>query len=253
MIIIKSKKEISCIAYASNLLSKTFEYIQGFITPDITTLELDREIEGYIKEIGGRPAFKGYRGFPASSCISINEVVIHGIPDGRELKSGDIVGVDVGIEYNGCFSDAAFTFGVDEISKEKESLIETTKEALFNAIEVARIGNRVGDISYIIQQTSENAGYSVVRDYVGHGVGIKLHEEPPIPNFGKKGVGPRLKKGMTIAIEPMLNLGTFQTEVLKDNWTVVTKDRKPSAHYEHTILITDNTAKILTDSSLYES
>ena len=253
MIIIKSEKEINCIAHASNLLAKTFEYIQDFITPDITTIEIDREIEEYIKKIGGRPAFKGYKGFPASSCISKNEVVIHGIPDERKLKSGDIVGIDIGIEYNGCFSDAAFTFGVEKVSKEKESLMETTKEALYNAIEVARVGNRVGDISYIIQETSKKAGFSVVRDYVGHGVGVKLHEEPPIPNFGKKGVGPRLKKGMTIAIEPMLNFGTFRVERLKDNWTVVTKDRKPSAHYEHTILITDNKARILTDSSLYES
>jgi methionyl aminopeptidase len=253
MIIIKSEKEINCIEKASNLLAKTFEYIEGFITSDITTLELDRKIEEYIKEIGGRPAFKGYKGFPASACISINEVVIHGIPDERKLKSGDIVGIDIGIEHSGCFSDAAFTFGVGEVSKEKESLMKTTKKALFNAIEVARVGNRVGDISNIIQKTSNRAGYSVVRDYVGHGVGIKLHEEPPIPNFGKKGVGPRLKKGMTIAIEPMFNLGTFRVDVLKDNWTVVTKDRKPSAHYEHTILITDNNAKILTDSSLYES
>lgn len=252
MIIIKSKKEIECIKKASNLLAKTFEYVKGMISPDVTTVELDQEIEEYVRQLGGKPAFKGYKGYPASACISINEVVIHGIPDKRRLKSGDIVGIDVGIEFNGCFSDAAYTFGVGDVAEELKKLMKTTEQALFNAIEVARIGNRIGDISHEIQQTAENAGYSVVREFVGHGVGLKLHEEPPIPNFGKNGVGPRLKKGMTLAIEPMINLGTFQVEVLNDGWTVVTKDRKSSAHYEHTILITDDEAKILTNSLLYE-
>lgn len=252
MIIIKSEREIECIKKSSDLLVKTFEHVKDLISPGITTQELNEEVEDYILSMGASPAFKGYQGYPASACISINEVVIHGIPDETKLKSGDIVGIDIGVEYKGCFSDAAYTFGVDEISKESQKLLKTTRQALFKAIEQARIGNRIGDMSHVIQQTAERAGYSVVREFVGHGVGRKLHEDPPIPNFGRRGVGPRLKKGMTLAIEPMINTGTFKVKVLDDGWTVVTKDRKPSAHYEHTILITDNEASILTNSSLYK-
>ena len=253
MIIIKSKNEIECIQEASKILVKTFEHINDLIHPGMTTRELDKEIERFIKCLGARPAFKGYKGFPASACISINEVVIHGIPDKRRIQPGDIVSVDIGVEYKGCFSDSAYTFGVGEISKESESLMKSTRLALFNAILKATPGKRVGDISHTIQKTAERAGYNVVREFVGHGVGLKLHEDPPIPNFGKKDVGPRLKNGMILAIEPMINAGTFEVNVLDDGWTVVTEDRNLSAHYEHTILVTDGEALILTNSSLYEN
>ncbi|MCK4420645.1 type I methionyl aminopeptidase [candidate division WOR-3 bacterium] len=252
MIIIKNKKEIECIKRASDILVETFYHINDMITPGVKTRELDEEIEKVIRQKGAIPAFKGYRGFPASSCISINEVVIHGIPDDMKLCSGDIVGIDIGVKYNGCFSDAAYTFGVGEISGEAERLLNTTKKALFASIEEARSGNRIGDISHTIQQTAESAGYNVVREYVGHGVGLQLHEDPAIPNYGRKGVGPRLKKGMVLAIEPMINMGTHRLTVMDDGWTVVTEDKRLSAHYEHTIAITDNGAEILTLSDLYK-
>ena len=252
MIIIKSKKEIECIRRSGRLLGDTFEYVKDLIVPGLTTQKLDKEIETFITEKGAKPAFKGYGGFPASACISINEVVIHGIPDERILKSGDIVGVDIGVLYNGCFSDSAYTFGVENISKEAERLMRTTQKALYRAIDKARAGNRVGDISHIVEQTAESEGYNVVREFVGHGVGRQLHEEPPVPNFGREGIGPRLKEGMTLAIEPMINIGTYEVRVLDDGWTVVTRDNELSAHYEHTILITDNEAEILTSFSLYE-
>lgn len=252
MIIIKSEEEIECIRRSGRLLADTFEYVKDLIVPGLTTQKLDKEIETFITEKGAKPAFKGYGGFPASACISINEVVIHGIPDERILKSGDIVGVDIGVLYNGCFSDSAYTFGVGNISKEAERLMRTTQKALYRAIDKARAGNRVGDISHIVEQTAESEGYNVVREFVGHGVGRQLHEEPPIPNFGREGIGPRLKEGMTLAIEPMINIGTYEVSVLDDGWTVVTRDNELSAHYEHTILITDNEAEILTSLSLYE-
>ncbi len=252
MIIIKSGKEIKGIKEASKILSLTFEHINDIIREGMKTKDLDKEIEEFITRNKATPAFKGYRGFPASSCISINEVVIHGIPDERIIEEGDIVGVDVGVKYNGFFSDAAYTFGIGELKGEAEKLISVTKTALYNAIGKMTKNNRVGDISNTIQKTAEDAGYNVVRDFVGHGVGKKLHEDPAVPNFGNKGVGPRLKNGMTIAIEPMINMGSHQVRILKDNWTVVTFDGKPSAHFEHTILISEEGPEILTNFSLYE-
>lgn len=236
---------------ASEILMGTFLMIDDLIEPGITTGELDNEIESYIRNREARPAFKGYRGFPASSCISINEVVIHGIPDGRKLKEGDIVGIDIGVEKNGCFSDSAYTFPVGEINAEKQKLLDCTEKALNRAIDEMVEGNRIGDISHAIQNTAESNGFNVVRQFVGHGVGKELHEDPPVPNFGQKGRGPRLKKGMTLAIEPMINAGDYKVEVLEDGWTVVTEDGKPSAHYEHTILITEDEPEIMTESALH--
>jgi methionyl aminopeptidase len=252
MIIIKSDKEIKGIKESSKILADTFEYINDIIQEGMQTKELDIKIEEFIKKKKACPAFKGYRGFPASSCISINEVVIHGIPDNREIKEGDIVGIDVGVKYNGFFSDAAYTFGIGKLKGETEKLLSVTKTALHNAIRKMKKDNRVGDISNAIQKTAEDAGYNVVRDFVGHGVGKRLHEDPAIPNFGNKDVGPRLKKGMTLAIEPMINAGTHKVKIMEDNWTVVTDDGKLSAHFEHTILISEKEPEILTNSSLYE-
>jgi methionyl aminopeptidase len=251
MIIIKSDREIKGIKEASRILAATFGYINGIIEEGMETKYLDKKIEEFIVKRNAVPAFKGYRGYPASSCISVNEVVIHGIPDGRKIKEGDLVGIDIGVKYRVFYSDAAYTFGIGNLKEESKKLMNVTKAALFNAIPEMKTGKRVGDISHAIQQTAENAGFSVVRDFVGHGVGKKLHEDPAVPNFGKKGVGHRLKSGMTIAIEPMINAGTYEVETLKDGWTVVTKDRKLSAHFEHTILITKKNPQILTNSSLY--
>jgi len=252
MIIIKSNNEIKGIKEASKILSETFEYVNDIIQEGMKTFDLDKKIEKFITKRNAAPAFKGYRGFPASSCISINEVVIHGIPTERAIKEGDLVGVDIGVQYRGFFSDAAYTFGIGNLKEESKKLINITKTALYNAIKVIKKDSRVGDISYIVQKTAEDAGFDVVRDFVGHGVGKSLHEDPAIPNFGEKGVGPRLKKGMTIAIEPMINAGSHKIKVLKDGWTVVTFDGKLSAHFEHTILISDTGPEILTKSSLYE-
>ncbi len=250
MIIIKSNNEIKGIKEASKILAETFEYVNDIIQEGMKTFDLDKKIEKFITKNNAVPAFKGYRGFPASSCISINEVVIHGIPTERVIKEGDLVGVDIGVQYRGFFSDAAYTFGIGNLKEESKKLINITKTALYNAIGVMKKDNRVGDISYIIQKTAEDANFSVVRDFVGHGVGKSLHEDPAVPNFGEKGVGPRLKNGMTIAIEPMINAGSHKIKVLKDGWTVKTIDKKISAHFEHTILISGTEPEILTNSSL---
>jgi methionyl aminopeptidase len=253
MIIIKSSNEIQGIKDASKILANTFEFIKDIIKEGMITKELDIKIEHFIKKNNASPAFKGYRGFPASSCISINEVVIHGIPGNQIIKEGDLVGIDIGVKYKGFFSDAAYTFGIGNLTEEGYKLIEITRKALYNAIGHIKKNNRVGDISNVVQKTAENAGFNVVRDFVGHGVGKKLHEDPPIPNFGKSGVGPRLKKGMTIAVEPMINAGSYNITIAGDGWTVKTSDGKPSAHFEHTILVADEQAEVLTQSSLYEN
>lgn len=253
MIIIKSKKEIEGIKRASDILAETFEFVKDIIKEGMKTKTLDRKIEEFIRKKNAIPAFKGYRGFPASSCISINEIVIHGIPDDRIIKEGNVVGIDIGVEYQGFFSDSAYTFGIPDLTGEAQKLIKVAKKALYNAVQTMKEQNRVGDISHAVQQTAEEAGYSVVREFVGHGVGKKLHEDPPIPNFGEKGIGPRLKSGMIFAVEPMINAGTHEVEVLDDGWTVVTKDREISVHFEHTILITNNKPKVLTNSSLYKN
>ena len=245
MIIIKSSREIEQLKRSNAIVAEVFEKLKGMISPGVTTKELDEVAEEYILLKGARPAFKGYRGFPATLCISINEEVVHGIPSQRRLKGGDIVSLDVGVNFVGYFGDAAITLPVGEIDPEAKRLLDVTEKALSIGIEKAKIGNRLFDISYAIQQWVESQGFSVVRDFVGHGIGRDLHEEPQIPNFGAPHQGPRLEKGMVLALEPMVNEGTYEVRVLSDGWTVVTADGKRSAHFEHTIAITDDGAEIL--------
>ncbi len=245
MIIIKSSREIEQLKRSNVIVAGVFEKLRGMISPGVTTKELDEVAEEYILLKGGQPAFKGYRGFPATLCISINEEVVHGIPGQRRLKEGDIVSLDVGVNFTGYFGDAAITFPVGEVDPEAKRLLEVTEKALYIGIEKAKIGNRLFDISYAIQRWVESHGFSVVRDFVGHGIGKDLHEEPQIPNFGAPHQGPRLVKGMVFALEPMVNEGTYEVRVLSDGWTVVTADGKRSAHFEHTIAITEDGAEIL--------
>lgn len=231
---------------ASRIVAGALAGIEKLVKPGVSTRELDAFAEDYIISHGARPAFKGYLGYPASLCASIGEVVVHGIPSSRTLKEGEIIGLDLGAVVDGYFGDAAVTLPVGEISDELKALMKATEESLYKGIEMAVVGNRVSDISHAVQIHAESHGYSVVRDFVGHGVGRNLHEDPQVPNFGAPGHGPRLKSGMTIAIEPMINMGVYQVVVLDDGWTAVTLDRKPSAHFEHTIAITDNGPEILT-------
>lgn len=245
MIYIKSEKEINAIEASNKIIAETLKFIEKYIEPGIDTETIDKEIENFILSKKARPAFKGLYGFPKSACISINDEVVHGIPGKRKLNSGDIVGIDIGVELNNFFGDAAYTFPVGSIPPEISKLCQATRESLYLGIEQCKPGNKVGDISSAIQTHVEKYGFSIVRDLVGHGVGIKPHEDPQIPNFGEKGKGPRLKAGMVIAIEPMINLGGFQVYVDEDEWTVRTVDGKPSAHYEHSIAILNNGPKIL--------
>lgn len=239
MIIIKSPKEIEFMRKAGKVVAETHDILRKFIRPGITTDELDRIAEEYIKKSGAIPAFKGYNGFPASICTSINEQVVHGIPGNIELSDGDIISIDIGAIVDGYYGDSAKTHGVGKISSEAKKLIEVTRKSFFDGIKFAQEGYRLSDISHAIQTSVENEGFSVVVDYVGHGIGRQMHEDPPIANFGKPGRGPRLQAGMVLAIEPMVNIGTYKVKTLEDNWTVVTLDSKLSAHYEHTIVITE--------------
>lgn len=251
MISIKTEKELEIMRISSRLVAETFEYIGTFIKPGITTQEIDQRIEKFVVSRGGYPAFKGLYGFPASACISVDEEVVHGIPSPRRvLQGGEIVSIDVGVRYKGYHGDAAFTFAVGEVGEEKKRLMKITWEALFKGIKEAKAGNRLQDISATIQEYAESYGYSVVRELVGHGVGKKLHEDPQVPNYGKRGRGPLLKSGFTLAIEPMVNMGTKNVRTLQDGWTIVTGDRLPSAHYEHTVLILDGEPEILTKHQL---
>lgn len=247
-IIIKTKTEIEGIRRAGRIIKKLFKEIKKLLKPGITTYEINQFIEDMIISHNAEPVFKGYRGFPASSCISVNEEVIHGIPNKRKLKEGDIVKIDVGVKKDGYIADAAATFGIgDRIDEKVKLLVETTKKALYLAIDKAILGNRIGDISHAIESTARDNGFNVIREYGGHGVGLNLHEGPHIPNFGKTNQGIRLIRGMTLAIEPMLTLGTGKTKVASNKWTVVTQDGKPSAHFEHTIAITNEKAENLTN------
>ncbi len=245
MITIKSAREIEQLKRSNEIVAEVFGKLRGMIVPGVTTRELDQVTEDYIRWKGARPAFKGYRGFPASLCSSINEEVVHGIPGERKLKNGDIIGLDVGVNYQGFFGDAAITFPVGEVDAEAKRLLEVTEKALYIGIEKARVGNRLFDVSYAIQRWVESHGFSVVRDFVGHGIGRELHEDPQVPNFGTPHQGPRLEKGMVFSLEPMVNEGTYEVRILSDGWTVVTADGKRSAHFEHTIAITEDGAKIL--------
>jgi methionyl aminopeptidase len=222
------------------------------IRPGIKTIELDKIAEQYIRDHGGVPGFKGYNGFPFSLCISVNEHVVHGFPSERELKDGDIVSVDCGVLKNGFYGDSAYTFAVGDVKKEIIDLMARTKESLYLGIEAAVAGNRVGDIGYAIQNFVEQFGYSVVRDLVGHGLGKNLHEKPEVPNYGKRGSGPKLKEGMVLAIEPMINLGKKGVVQEKDGWTIRTADRLPSAHYEHDVVIRKGKAEVLSTFEFIE-
>ena len=247
MIIIKTSEEIELIARAGKIVTQCHQLLVHEVKPGITTLELDRLTEECILDLGGIPAFKGYRNYPNSLCASINEEVVHGIPSRRELKDGDIIGLDVGAIVDGFYGDGAVTVSVGAVPENIQLLIGVTREALHKGLEQAVVGNRLSDISFAIQTHVEKHGYSVVRDFVGHGIGRQLHEEPQVPNYGRPGQGPRLKPGMALAIEPMVNLGGSAVKVLKDGWTAVTCDGSLSAHFEHTITIETNGApRILT-------
>lgn len=245
-IVIKSAREIELMRVAGRITAGARTIARQGIAAGVTTKELDREIHRYIVKNGATPTFLNYGGFPASACISVNDEVIHGIPGARVIHDGDIVSVDVGAKINGFTGDCAGTYPCGEITLEAQDLIAVTRQSFFEGIKFARVGYRVSDIGHAIQEYVESHGYSVVRSYVGHGVGAQLHEEPEVPNYGEPGHGPRLVKGMTIAIEPMVNAGTFDVRVLDNEWTVVTADGKLSAHYENTILITDGEPEILT-------
>ncbi len=246
MITLKSDREIELMREAGRIVALTHKMLAQAVVPGITTAELDVIAEKNIRAHGGEPAFKGYNGFPASICTSINEQVVHGIPSIRKLKKGEIVSIDVGVNYKGYYGDAAVTLPVGEISDSAAELLEVTQESLYHGIQCARVGNRLSDISHAVQTFAEDRGYHVVRNYVGHGIGTSMHEEPEIPNFGRPGRGPRLQKGMVLAIEPMINIGTWEVETLEDNWTVVTQDGSFSAHFEHTVAVGEEGAEILT-------
>lgn len=246
MIILKSPEEIEKMAKSCMIVAKTLEYLSDKIKPGITTKEIENMADTFIRENNAIPAFKGYRGFPASICTSLNNEVIHGIPSNRVLKEGDIIGIDIGVKKDGYYGDGAYTFPVGKVSPNVEKLLNVTKEALYLGIEKAVPGNRISDISHAIQTYVENNGFSVVRAFVGHGIGKELHEDPQIPNFGPPNRGPRLKPGMTLAIETMVNEGSYEVLILDDGWTAVTVDGKLSAHYEHTILVTEDEPVILT-------
>jgi len=246
MIFIKSENEIERMRKPNRVVAELLEYIGELVRPGVTTKELDAKAEAFIREKGGKPAFKGYHGFPATICASINEVVVHGIPGKRRLKEGDIIGVDLGVVMDGFYGDAARTFAVGKVDKASLKLMQVTEEALYKGIKQAVPGNRLYDISHAVQQHVEDAGFSVVRDFVGHGIGRQLHEDPQVPNYGLPHQGPKLEEGMAIAIEPMVNEGTWQVKVLGDGWTVITADGKRSAHFENTIVITGNGPEILT-------
>ncbi len=246
MIELKSPSQIEIMGEAGLIVAEMLEALKAAARPGVSTLELDELARATIIRHGGKPAFKGYRGFPGHICTSVNEEVVHGIPSGRRLKEGDIVGLDAGAVVDGYFADAAVTVPVGRISREAADLIAVTEQALAAGIAKARVGNRLSDISHAVQQVVESHGYSVVREFVGHGIGTQLHEAPQIPNYGEPGYGPQLKKGMALAIEPMVNQGTAAVEILADGWTAVTKDRKLSAHFEHTVVVTESEPEILT-------
>lgn len=246
MISLKSRAEIAKIREGGRIVAEILNGLPEVIRPGISTAELDRWAEALIRRRGALPAFKGYRGFPATLCTSVNEQVVHGIPGGRILKDGDLLSVDVGVKLDGWYSDAARTYPVGAVSPLAEKLMKVTRESLEAAIREARPGRHLSDIGHAVQRHVEAAGFSVVRDFVGHGIGRELHEDPQIPNFGEPNRGLRLKSGMVLAIEPMVNAGDFPVRVLKDQWTVVTQDQSLSAHFEHTVAVGEGEAEVLT-------
>lgn len=246
MIKLKSNREITLMREAGRIVAKAHEAIQPYIKPGVSTAEIDSVIEQVIRSLGAIPSFKGYGGFPGSACTSINEVVVHGIPSNQKLKDGDIFKVDIGAYYQGYHGDSAWTYRVGQVSDQANKLCEVTEAALFEGLKWAKPHQHLSDISHAIQSYVETLGYSVVREFVGHGIGQDLHEDPQVPNFGLPGQGPVLKPGMTLAIEPMINVGRKEVRVLKDGWTAVTVDGSLSAHYEHTVLITESGYELLT-------
>ena len=246
MIWLKSNAEIAKMRKAGRLTGETLNAVEAVIRPGVTTKEISDFVDDFITKHGGIPSFKGYGGFPAAACVSVNDTVVHGIPDNTKIREGDIVSVDVGAIIEGYHGDAARTFAVGAITPEAAKLIEVTKQSFFEGIKFAQPGYRIGDISSAVQTYAESFGYGVVRSLVGHGVGRELHEEPDVPNFGRPGKGARLAVGMTLAIEPMINAGTYKVNVLDDGWTVKTNDGSLSAHYENSVAITDNGLEILT-------
>lgn len=245
MIQYKTNDEIELIRESSLLVGKTLAEVAKLIKPEVDTIKLDKIAEEFIRDHGAIPGFKGYGGFPNTLCMSVNEQVVHGIPSKKKLKDGDIVSIDCGVVLNGFYGDSAYTFEVGEVKEEVRLLLQRTKESLYKGIEMAIIGKRIGDIGYEIQTYIEQFGYSVVRDLVGHGLGRNLHEKPEVPNYGKRGVGVKLKEGMVLAIEPMINLGVKDIIQEKDGWTIRTTDRLPSAHFEHDVAIRSGKADIL--------
>ena len=247
MIIIKSKREIDLMREPCKITGEILRELSDFIKPGISTQDINAYVEERIAHYNMKPTFKGYSGFPAGACVSVNEEVIHGIPSkDRIIKEGDIVSVDTGATYKGYNSDAARTYPVGEISKEYAKLIDVTEKSFFEGIKYAMVGYRIHDVGHAVQSYAEGSGMGVIRDFTGHGTGSKLHEDPQIPNYGRPGTGARIQEGMTLAVEPMLSLGTYEVRVLSNDWTVVTTDGKASAHYENTILITDGEPEILT-------
>ncbi|MFI3315234.1 MAG: type I methionyl aminopeptidase [Rikenellaceae bacterium] len=252
MIELKNQEQIELLRENNQLVSKTLAYVGEFIKPGVTTKFLDAKAEEFIRSHGAIPGFLGLYDFPATLCISINEQVVHGIPSSYVLQEGDIVSVDCGTKMHGFYGDSAYTFAVGEISAEKRRLLDVTKESLYKGVEQVKAGARVGDISYAIQKHAEDNGYSIVRELIGHGIGRKCHEKPDVPNYGAKGRGPLLKKGMVICIEPMVNMGRKEVVFESDGWTVRTTDRKPSAHFEFAVAVTEKGADVLTTFKFIE-
>jgi methionyl aminopeptidase len=252
MIYLKTAEEIELMRQAAQIVSKTLGLVASEIKEGVSLKHLDKIAEEFIRDNGGVPVFKGYNGFPASLCLSMNEQVVHGIPSAKVITSGDIISVDCGVKKQGFVGDHAYTFCAGEIKKEVQDLVRVTKESLYVGIEQVKAGNRIGDVSYAIQTFAEKHGYGVVRELVGHGLGKNLHEKPEVPNYGKRGSGAKIQNGLTIAIEPMINMGTKDIKQLNDGWTIITKDKKPSAHFEHDVAVVDGKADILSTFSYAE-
>ena len=252
MIYLKTAEEIELMRHSALIVSRTLGLMAAEIKEGVTLKHLDKLAEEFIRDSGGVPVFKGYNGFPATLCISMNEQVVHGIPNARVIKSGDIVSVDCGVKKNGFVGDHAYTFCAGIIPEDVQRLIKVTKECLYLGIEQVKNGNRIGDVSYAIQQHAEKNGYGVVRELVGHGLGKNLHEKPEVPNYGKRGSGAKIQNGLTIAIEPMINMGKKEVTQLNDGWTIITSDKKPSAHFEHDVAVVDGKPDILSSFQFAE-
>jgi methionyl aminopeptidase len=254
MIYYKTNEEIELMRLSNLLVSKTLAHVAGLLKVGISGKFIDKSAEEFIRDNGGIPGFKGYRGFPSTLCMSVNDAVVHGIPSDRTFVSSDVVSIDCGVILNGFYGDAAFTFGFSEINESVQNLLKVTRESLYKGIEAVVVGNRIGDISFAIQNYCERVhGFGIVRELVGHGVGKSLHEDPEVPNFGLKGKGPMLKEGIVIAIEPMVNMGNKAVKQLNDGWTILTRDGKPSAHFEHSVAVRKNGPDILSDHSFIDT